>query len=141
MLLTFITATSTIIDRQDIAGIYAETSNGPMLLLDHHASLVTTVPVGHVRIIGANDSATFLLRGAVIEINNPKNEATIRALTGEEQSETANLNLSNYLAQLEAILSQPDIDPASFRYRFLKDEKIVIERQIKSRPLDNRSRK
>ena len=131
MLLTFVTSQTKLIDQQEVAGLYAETSAGPMLILDHHASLMATIPVGHLRIIGANDSSTFLVRSASIEINNQANSAIVRALTGEEQSEVAELNLANYLQQLDSILSQPNIDTASFKYKFLQDEKIVVERQLK----------
>ncbi len=134
MLLTLVTTTGTLYDRQEIAGLYAETSAGPMLMLDHHASLIASMPLGHLRIISPESSSTLLLRGAVIEIDNPTNHATIRALTSDEVSATAELNLRNYLTQLQAVLAQPNIDTESFKYRFLHNEKIVLERQLKSSP-------
>lgn len=107
------------------------TDNGPLAILDHHASLITISRAGSLRILTDKETDTFTLRNATIQMDNAKNHLTILALSCEATGETNDLDLSNYLEYLKKALSDDSLDKTSLKYKFLEGEKISVEKDVR----------
>lgn len=128
MKLTITTPSRTIMTDREIDGVFVKTDMGPIAILDHHASLITTSRGGSLRVITDKETDTFTLRNATIQMDNAQNHLTILALSCEATSETSDLDLSNYLEYLKKALSDESLDKSSLKYKFLEGERISVEK-------------
>jgi F0F1-type ATP synthase epsilon subunit len=111
--------------------VFVVTDDGPIAILDHHASLVTTSKFGMIRVVSGKETDTYILRNATLQMDNAKNHLTILALVCDETREQTELGLGNYLAYLKKALSDENLDRTSLKYKFLEGERIMVEKQTK----------
>lgn len=128
MFLTITTPSKVVMTDREISGVFVKTDTGPIAILDHHASLITTSQSGSLRIITNKEVDSFILRNATIQMDNAKNHLTILALSCEATGETNDLDLSNYLDYLKKALSDDSLDKSSLKYKFLEGERISVEK-------------
>ncbi|MFA5270589.1 MAG: hypothetical protein WC400_03220 [Patescibacteria group bacterium] len=130
MLLSITTPDQTLFTEKPISGVFVQTDDGPIAILDHHASLVTISKLGTLRVVAGKETDTYLLRNATIQMDNAKNQLTILALSCDETGEQTELDLNNYLAYLKQALSGENLDRTSLKYKFLEGERISVEKKI-----------
>ena len=126
MFLTITTPDKTICQNREVDAVFVKTDDGPIGILDHHASLVTTTSSGSMRVVADHETDTYTLRNATLRVDNPTNSLTILALSCIETSEQTELDMSNYLDYLNQALSDPSLDKSSLRYKFLEGERISV---------------
>ena len=134
MLLSITTPNQVICTDRHISGVFVQTDDGPIAILDHHASLITTSKLGVLRVVAGKETDTYTLRNATLQMDNAKNHLTIIALACDETGEQTELDLGNYLEYLKQALSGSDLDPSSLKYKFLEGEKISVEKRVKDKP-------
>lgn len=131
MQISITTPDRVVIDNRQIDGVYVKSDLGPTAILDHHASLITTAKLGTLRVVAGQETDTFVIRNAVLQMDNKANTLTIEALSCDATAESTQLDLSNYLRHLEEMLASNEINHDSLQYQFLAGEKIAVERKIK----------
>jgi F0F1-type ATP synthase epsilon subunit len=131
MLLSITTPNQALFKDKTISGVFVVTDDGPIAILDHHASLVTTSKFGMIRVVSGKETDTYILRNATLQMDNAKNHLTILALVCDETREQTELGLGNYLAYLKKALFDENLDRTSLKYKFLEGERIMVEKQTK----------
>src|SRR5690606_39114789 len=130
MKLTLTTPDVKLFDNKEIDGVWVQTDAGPISILNHHATMVTSAQFGEMRIMAGTHTDTYTIRNAVIQMDNATNSLDIMALSVDETKELTTLNLQTYLQYLEKELSSKSLDPESLQYKFLKNEKIAVEKKV-----------
>ena len=133
MLLSITTPDQVVCTDRKINGVFVQTDDGPIAILDHHASLITISKLGTLRVVADRETDTYTLRDATLQMDNAKNRLTILALSCVETSEQTKLDLSNYLQYLKKALSAENLDRASLKYKFLEGERISVEKKVGSK--------
>ena len=133
MLLSITTPAQVVCANRQINGVFVVTDDGPIAILDHHASLITTSHLGTLRVVADKETDTYTLRHATLQMDNAKNQLNILALACDEISEQTELDLNNYLAYLKKALSEDNLDRTSLKYKFLEGERISVEKKTQIR--------
>lgn len=130
MQITITTPDTVVMENRQIDGVYVESDSGPTAILNRHASLITTSQLGTLRVVAANQTESYMVRGAILQMDNPTNTLTISALACDETGEVTQVSLQNYLEYLTKALAESTASHDSLKYQFLAGEKIAIERKV-----------
>jgi len=134
MLLSITTPNQVVCTDRHINGVFVQTDDGPIAILDHHASLITISKFGTLRVVADKEADTYTLRNATLQMDNAKNHLTILALACVETSEQTELDLDNYLKYLKTALSAEGLNRTSLKYKFLEGERISVEKKVRIKP-------
>ena len=115
----------------DVQSLSFDAEDGRVQILPLHAHYTTTMLSSVMKLQCEDRALEYMARSGMFTFDHKKNEGLMLCLACEEVSETSYKNAQEYLEFLRTELAKGDL--SDFEIKYLKGEKLAVEKQVKQK--------